>query len=245
MMPAGPGEILAWDSRFFKMTIGRVKRREIDQVAFRTIRSWASQNAIDCLYFLSRKKQLPFAAQQRGYFFYYLGNRVVLEKNPGAIPVLIRPPEDFTLRPVQISDVDFLVKISRKAFRETRFYKDPHFPEEKCHQLYGTWIKNSCRGMADRVFVACGPKLPVGFITCHLLGPGEGQIGLLAVSEPHRGRGIAEALLSESFDYFKNNGVNRLKVVTQADNRSGLNLYLKMGFKKKTVAYWYHIWRNQ
>ena len=98
--------------------------------------------------------------------------------------------------------------------------------------------------MADRVFVAWGPKLPVGFVTCHLLGAGEGQIGLLAVSEPHRGRGIGGALLSESFDYFKNNGVNRLKVVTQADNQSGLNLYLKMGFKKKNLAYWYHIWRE-
>ena len=115
MMPAGPGEILAWDSRFFKMTIGRVKRREIDRVAFRTIRSWASQNAIDCLYFLSRKKQLAFPARPRGYSFYYLGNRVVLKEYAGAISVLIRPPESFPLRPVQISDVDFLVKIFPKG----------------------------------------------------------------------------------------------------------------------------------
>ena len=243
-MPTGPGEILKWDSRFFKKTIGRLNSREIDQAAFRAICSWARQNAMDCLYFLSRKKQLPFAPQQSEFFFYYLGRRVLLEKNPGAGTASHRSPGPFTIRPVQPSDIDSLEKISRQAFRETRFFKDPHLPEKKCQQLYGTWIKKSCRGMAERVLVAWGPQLPVGFITCHLLGPGEGQIGLLAVSETHRGRGIGGALLSESFDYFKNNGVKRLKVVTQADNQSGLNLYLKMGFKKKNLAYWYHIWRE-
>ena len=244
-MPAGLGEILEWDSRFFKKTIGKLNNREIDQAAFRAIRSWARQNSIDCLYFLSRKKQLPFALQQSDFFFYYLGRRVLLEKNLGEVAGSSRIPGPFPIRPVQLADVDFLVKISRKAFRETRFYRDPHFPGENCHKLYGTWIKNSCRGMADRVFVALGPKLPVGFITCHLSGSGKGQIGLLAVSESHQGRGIGGALLSRSFDYFKKQGVDRLQVVTQADNRSGLNLYLKMGFKKKNIAYWYHIWRNR
>lgn len=237
-------EILDWDSRFFNVKIGRINKHEIDQETFHSIIAWARDHSLDCLYFLSKRKHRLFEVQPPDYTFYYVGDRVLLEQELNESPEKVQNSAAVIIRPVQEADVVFLKKIAQDAFRNTRFCTDPHFPESYCRRLYATWTQKSCRGMADRVFVALDQRIPIGFITCCFNDSGAGQIGLLAVDQPFRHSGIGRALLSESFQFFKCRGVHRVQVVTQAGNRSGLQVYLKMGFTKKNVTYWYHIWRT-
>ena len=44
--------------------------------------------------------------------------------------------------------------IARASHGDTRFYADPHFPDERCDDLYDTWIRRSLEGWADAVLVA-------------------------------------------------------------------------------------------
>jgi dTDP-4-amino-4,6-dideoxy-D-galactose acyltransferase len=243
-MLSGLCEKLEWDSRFFNLKIGRIKKIEINQETFESIMAWAREYSLDCLYFLSKRKHRLFEIQPPDYTLYYVGDRVLLERELNASSETIRNSAAVSIRPVQEPDIPFLEKVAQDAFGSTRFCTDPHFPESDCRRLYATWTQKSCRGMADTVFVALQQQIPVGFITCYLNDSGAGQIGLLAVDQPFRHLGIGRALLLESVNYFKHRGVHRLQVITQAGIRSGLPVYLKMGFVKKNVNYWYHIWRS-
>ena len=42
----------------------------------------------------------------------------------------------------------------RDSHRDSRFYYDPGFPNQRCDELYETWIDRSCHGYADTVLVA-------------------------------------------------------------------------------------------
>ena len=67
--------------------------------------------------------------------------------------------------------------------------------------------------------------------------PDEGWVGELAVRRDHRGRGIAKALLRESFEEFRRRGSPAVGLST--DSRTGaLDLYLHVGMEVR--ATWIH-----
>lgn len=107
--------------------------------------------------------------------------------------------------------------------------------------LYTLWIKNSIESdFADYILVYKLENKIIGFLT---LKEKEDyfQIGLISVSEKHRGKGIGTALLKK-VDMIV--GVNKeVRVVTQLDNQSACNLYSKNGYSQSSLTYIYHLWR--
>ena len=89
--------------------------------------------------------------------------------------------------------------------------------KNKFTELYTTWISNSCNGsFADKVAVAVNEQSkPMGFITVKTQ-KNKATIGLLGVSNEHRKRGVATALIQHAKSFAFKHGCGRLDVGTQA-----------------------------
>lgn len=72
------------------------------------------------------------------------------------------------------------------------------------------------------------------------LSTGHGQrahLARLAVHPAMQGHGVGRGLLSDLFSFLKRNGISRLSVNTQSDNKVSLNLYKNMGFNRTGEEY--------
>jgi GNAT superfamily N-acetyltransferase len=108
------------------------------------------------------------------------------------------------------------------------------------------WIEKSCRGWADAVLVADdGAGRATGYATCHLDGSKHGHIGLFAVREDVRGKGIGERLLRAGLAWFSSSGVTSMSVATQGRNVRALQFYLGGGLSIRSVELWFHLWSEQ
>jgi dTDP-4-amino-4,6-dideoxy-D-galactose acyltransferase len=133
--------------------------------------------------------------------------------------------------------------MARKNHADSRFFFDPGFPREACEALYETWLRRSCEGYADAVFVVDLDDRPAGYVTCHA-GRDEtpGRIGLLGVGAAARGRGVGDGLLTAALDWLSERS-REVTVVTQGRNLAAQGLYHRHGFKPQSLELWYHWWR--
>ena len=71
---------------------------------------------------------------------------------------------------------------------------------------------------------------------------GEADMMNLAVSEDHRRRGIAQALVLALMEQLKRSGVYRLTLEVRVSNASAISLYEKLGFRQigRRPNYYYH-----
>ena len=132
-----------------------------------------------------------------------------------------------------------LIDLSIQSGIYSRFKLDkklsPYF-----EKLYTLWIKNSIENtFADFVLVYRDEDKIVGFLT---LKEKETyfDIGLFAVSEKYRGKGIGTALLTKVDSMI---GIGKeVRVVTQKDNQQACRIYEKHGLSKHSLTYIYHLW---
>src|SRR5690606_14128178 len=97
--------------------------------------------------------------------------------------------------------------------------------------------------IAHEVLVFLENSVPSGFVT---LGEKKDRadIGIIAVDQNHRGKGIGKALMSSAEKWASDKGYNSIQVVTQGDNVPACLLYESCGYKVESVAFFYHIWRK-
>ena len=79
-----------------------------------------------------------------------------------------------------------------------------------------------------------------GFVTCHVDGT-KGSIGLIAVDERARGKGLGAALVLSANSWFREAGVSSVTVVTQGANLPAQRLYQAAGFASQAVEIWFHL----
>ncbi|MGH7829503.1 MAG: GNAT family N-acetyltransferase [Candidatus Binatia bacterium] len=236
-------EFLPWDSRFFGIRIARVEGAALGADDFLRLIAWCGRHEIDCLYFLAdpaHDDTLRLAEENR---FYCVDRRLTLERGMDGDGLSGECPS--WIKAFKPGDVGELREIAREAFRDSRFYHDPNFLRERCDALYQRWIENSCERNSNQVWVAHQEERVVGFGTCERLSSGQGNIGLFAVQEGYKDRGIASGLMSASLAWFKKHGFERVSVVTQGRNVPAQRFYQKFGFRRISQKLWYHKWFNQ
>jgi dTDP-4-amino-4,6-dideoxy-D-galactose acyltransferase len=219
-------EILPWDSEFFGFGVGRLHAESLTPELAADARQWCRDNGVSCIYFLGA----PEAVDNPGGF-YFVDTRVTCRWD--ARPVEGTSP---AVRPFESGDLAALEAIARCSHRDTRFYQDPEFDRARCDELYATWIRRSCQGGADTVLVATDRGQPAGYLTCS-----GNSIGLFAVAEGARGRGLGAQLLTAAQRYFHASGAACVEVVTQGRNRTASELYLRLGFRVVKTQHWYHL----
>lgn len=135
-----------------------------------------------------------------------------------------------------------LLELAWESGIYSRFNVDPNFKSNEYKHLYKTWIEKSVnKEIAKDVLVYMDEDIISGMIT---LGEKNkrGDIGLLAVSNVARGKGIGKKLMIAAENYFKEKGYDQLQVVTQGANKAALNLYQSCGYHIDDRTYFYHFW---
>ena len=241
-MSTPPCEVLAWDSEFFGCRVGRLHGGRLDRERLAAVEAWCRAEAIDCLYFLADSGDPATAVLAGEAGFRLVDLRVTLGRSLAGFD----PPEAVSsIRPARADDVPALRRIAAVSHHDSRFYADPHFDRERCDELYATWIEKSCR--EDMVLVAEHEERPAGYISCLLAGGtgNGGDIGLLAVSDAARGRGLGRALVGAALRWFVDHGAARVRVVTQGRNTRAQRLYQAHGLLTDSIGLWFHRWRNR
>ena len=227
-----PGRFLDWDSTFFGINIARI--HSLDGA-----RDWCAANRIVCAYFLADADEPEAVTLAEAEGFHLRDVRITLERpSPDAAETFECP----LIREFQESDLPALVQIARHSHKDSRFYQDPHFDRQRCADFYETWIRRSCDGWASGVLVAEINRQAVGYLTCHLLVDHGGSIGLFAVDEASRGKGVGRQLVEASLTYFRDRSAPSIEVVTQGRNIRSQRLYQRCGFLPKSMQFWYHRW---
>ena len=231
-------ESLPWDSQFFGLAIGRVRPSRLAETDIEEIIAWSKQNQIDCLYYLADSLCPHSCHLAESAGFRLMDVRTTLVWAGVSIA-----PRTIDVRLALASDEEALVAIARTAHGDSRFFADPRFPRRDCERLYEIWISNILNGSAKVVLVADGER-PNGYMTCHIDESGAGSIGLFAVAEQARGKGIGSNLISAALDWFQQRGIQSITVVTQGRNIAAQRRYQRAGFVTQSSGIWLHRWSS-
>lgn len=215
-------EILAWDSEFWNMRIARAYG--IDGLS-----EWAVENTVGlvCLLIDADRPDEAQKAEEAG--FRLTDVRVTLARETSQ-------EEPFSVRMPTEIETNQMVAIARYAHRITRFYADPTLDDDRCDDLYENWMRQSLNGWADAVFVAGETE---GYVTVHLDGSSS-SIGLIAVADEARRKGLGEKLVRGAVAYAATRGATEMTVVTQGRNIAAQRLFQACGFRTTNTSLWYH-----
>jgi GNAT superfamily N-acetyltransferase len=205
------------------------------------IDAWCRDNGISCVYFLAATDDAgtTFAAERGGFF--YTDVRITLRKELHS-----RRPETpkARIREARYEDLETLQAIARSSHGTTRFYHDPHFPDDRCGELYAQWIQATYDSGTAVLVVDHGSRA-VGYVTCELREVTTGYIGLIAVDAAMRKRRLGTALTNAAHNWMVDAGATHAAVVTQARNVAALRLIERAGHVIDSTEIWFHKWYDR
>lgn len=238
-------QLLDWDSRHFGIPVAQITRPDLDDASVEEALAGARRDGIRLLYWAAPPRRvLPDAVLQK-YVGKLVDRKVVFERALPRIEACHATPNGMRIVAYPKGPPsDALLALGVAAGQYSRFKVDQRIPPDKFRGLYETWIEGSTSGrLADEVLVACasGDGTPVGMITLAKKGSA-GNIGLIAVSEVVRGRGVGLWLLKQGHGWMTAKGLSTVTVVTQCDNLPACKLYERGGYRVKSVHDVYHFW---
>lgn len=132
-----------------------------------------------------------------------------------------------------------LISLALASGEYSRFKVDPRLYQGEFEKLYQIWISKAIQKREVLVYGAME-----GMVTCSVEGE-LSQIGLIAVKESSRGKGIGEQLVKKAESWAFEKGASKMKIPTQKANTPALNLYKKMGYKIASQTFIYHYWNYE
>jgi dTDP-4-amino-4,6-dideoxy-D-galactose acyltransferase len=236
-----PLKHLEWDSQHFSKRIGQYVSANPDLAEVEEGLRVAREQDYDCVYLLLPAEGAcsAFGAAELG--FNRVGERIEyrLEMKAGG------GWQSSGVRRHKPEDVAVFEEIAARSHHDSRFYRDEKLRGPLADELYRIWIRRSCQGWAAAVFAAEDDSGVTGYCTCHLDESGEGRIGLIAVAERARGKGIGMSLVQGAMKFFASEQVRVVSVVTQGANDSARRLYERIGFELASTSTWLHYWSEE
>ncbi len=228
-------EYLDWDSSFFGLKIGKfhVEALAISDL-YRLLEQKQTQK-FDLVYvFIDKPSNESIQLLER------VGGTLVDEKVIYEKPVPRGVHQHLDLIDYQGVCTAELNDLALASGHSSRFKIDKRL-NHKFEEFYSIWIQKSIdRIMADKIFVYQPSDKIEGFVTIKIKND-IGQIGLIAVDEQQRGKGIGRALINECDALLMVNQVPVHQVVTQKQNLGACALYEKCGFKIKEIQTIFHL----
>lgn len=219
-------EELKWDSDFFSRRIAKVY---VDTV----ITDLHQLNAVgfDIIYIFSKVRQ-PILENQNVLL---MDTKVNYKKK---ISTINNSKVDNVISYHGDSN-EQLIKLALQSGWKSRFKMDTNL-NNKYDELYLIWLRKSLdRSIADDFFVTLENEAITGFVTV-VKSEGGGAIGLIAVDENYRGKGLGSKLIIRAELWCAENKLSALNVVTQLDNESACMLYEKNHYKITSTDFIYH-----
>lgn len=127
------------------------------------------------------------------------------------------------------------VAISRSAFPDSRFNRDPRI-SRKTGEFYEKWLSG------DGVIYALETLTDDAFVIVSVDPDGAGRISLIAVHEKSRGLGIGNILIRGAMQCRRELTTWRVRVHVR--NARAIRFYENIGFRVKSVQTAFHVWTN-
>lgn len=224
-------ERLKWDSNFFGYEIGKINYQSFDNNSIKEILEKSTDYKLVYVFVNEKINHPKF--------------KLVDEKVTLSINVFNSKIQDSNITSFDklTHDFDELKKLAIISGIYSRFKIDQNFSNNEFERLYTEWINQTVtsENTLDILVYLFEDKI-VGFVTLLKVNEKKADIGLLAVNESFRGKGIGSKLLIQAINLCFENGYDELNVVTQQQNLPALNLYQSNKFiisEKKNI---YHIW---
>jgi len=233
-----------WDSKFWGFGVAHLDvMPEIPEMQS-TIDAWCEEQRISVLMALVNSSDAALRSLLKHVGFDEVDVRVTLR---GALETLKSQRavdnERIFIRHAHEPDAVICGDIASTNHRDSRFYFDPGFPQNRCDDLYRLWIANDVAGRASVVFVAELDGLLVGYLSLNTDHENStGSISLVGVTPDNHRNGIASALLAKACDYFDSFGLLYIEVATQSRNIVALQFYESKGFSIQREEIWLHRW---
>lgn len=238
---AGPEEVetLPWDSSFWGLKVARVNRPDLTPEQARIVGAWCEKEAVDCCFFLAEASDNQSFQSATANGFRPVDTRFTLGLS---IPQRKRSEssgiEHTVVEAFEPDDLTTLETIARSAHEDSRFFRDPGFPDEKARDMYIQWVHRGVNDPTRTLLVARVAGQPKGYV---ILSDNNNRIDLIAVAGSSRREGIGTALLQAA----SGAGEGELQVVTQAANLQALRLYDSFGFVPRRAETWFHRWSER
>lgn len=215
---------MGWDTEFWGVPVANAET--VDGLS-----AWAAENTVGLVCLLVGADEIDEIHEAQSNGFRLMDIRVTLEMSLLNMAVFIDP------RPIAEHEHDTVAELARTAFRLTRFYADPRLPDDRCDDLYETWVR---KGIAAGNCLVVGSG-PAGFVTVGLEEE-QASIDLIAVSRSLHGDGFGTTLVISAAKWAWQRGATSMKVVTQGRNIPALRTFEAAGFRVTNTSVWLHKW---
>jgi hypothetical protein len=165
----------------------------------------------------------------------------------GGVPPVRGP---FTYRPFEDKDLGELEEVARKSFAGhfDRFTIDRRIPPESAGRVHREWVRNSCRGYADQVFVGLDGERVIAFGTWKFekgsyeeLGARIARYDLGAVTPEYQGKGVFKGLTASGMQWLAGK-VDLIEGPTNLRNYPTQRGLASLGWRLVGSRYNYHRW---
>jgi dTDP-4-amino-4,6-dideoxy-D-galactose acyltransferase len=233
---------LAWDTKFFGFGVARIMQTALDEAELSKTLEMLRDNNYRMVYWQIPvgKHESSRIAQLHGGFLAdekvtYVKELVSISDSRGASAYAAFPYPDTTPDAA-------MIKLALQSGEHSRFRLDPKFPRELYDKLFTCWITRSVsKEIAWEVLVVKEQNVLLGLITLGAKGD-RADIGLVAVAEHARGKGIGRSLVTDADRYFAERSYALAQVVTQRSNLGACKLYESCGYKIENVENVFHFW---
>lgn len=232
---------LPWDSEFFKFKVGKIEGDVLTEADIVSIDSIIKKSETRLTYFGTPLK-IESELIDKSVFNWILADRkrVYSKALNNVTPIhssIITYNDDMDFR-------EKLLALSIQSGVYSRFNTDQNIGRSNFEKMYHLWMENSLnKKIAFEVLLFIEDNQPSGFVT---LGEknGRADIGIIAVDDQFRGKGIGKELMHAAEAWFLNRGYNEIQVVTQGNNKPACGLYERLGYQIESETYFYHIWEQ-
>ena len=213
---------LNWDTEYYGYKVGQIKmsnNKKFSASAFQTY-----VNDYKLIYVLSSEKVAINGLKlvdKKVTFQQKTSIKDDLNKNPSA------KIESFK---EGVHDYESLKKLALSSGENSRFKIDENFKNNEYSKLYNQWINNAVYKDKAMDILIYRDKEILGFTTIEKKSKYLAVIGLVAVSEQERGKGIASKLIESSINRAFELGFKTIQVATQFENIPAMRLYEKCDF---------------
>jgi GNAT superfamily N-acetyltransferase len=156
----------------------------------------------------------------------------------------------FTYRPFEEKDEGLMMDLAQRGFEDhyDRYTLDKRLPQDRVKDIHRIWVRNSCRGYADQVFVALDGEKMIGFGTWKIdkgthdafdLRVAKYDLG--AVLPEYRSQGIFKSMTATGLEWIAGK-VDVIEGPTNIRNYPTQRALTTMGWRLVGSRYNYHRW---
>jgi len=227
---------LTWDSDFFGFGIAQLEElNEASDLIF--VDEFAKSNNIRLVQTLTDLKNIHFIEILENSGFHYVDTRIDF-----VMDLSKKENKNIHWFKANESEIDDIKSIADSLYLKSRFYHSM-FESDKVNELFKLWAEKAVNGEFDNLCLKStidGTNEVTGFVTIRFLNNTDARIGLIGVSKNHLGKGIGTYLINSAISYLKENKYEKLYIATQGKNLGAINLYIKSGFKIKSIQNWFY-----